>query len=100
MLNIPHGYTDLFDMANIKSQKKRILRSERERLENLRYTSAVKTHFQHLRDAVDAGDSERAQAEHRKLNSKVDKAAKTGAIHKRNAARKKSRAAKLLAGKS
>jgi len=35
-------------MANIHSQKKRILRSERERLENRQYTSAIKTHFRHL----------------------------------------------------
>ena len=36
-------------MANIASQKKRILRTERERLENRRYTSAVKTYFRRLR---------------------------------------------------
>ena len=38
-------------MANIHSQKKRILRSERERLENRRYTSAIKTYFRRLRGA-------------------------------------------------
>ncbi len=40
------------DMANIHSQKKRILRSERERLENRRYTSAIKTYFRRLEEAV------------------------------------------------
>ncbi len=35
-------------MANIASQKKRILRAERERLENRRHTSAVKTYFRRL----------------------------------------------------
>ncbi len=35
-------------MANIHSQKKRILRSERERLENRQYTSAIKTYFRRL----------------------------------------------------
>ncbi len=35
-------------MANIHSQKKRILRSERERLENRLYTSAIKTYFRRL----------------------------------------------------
>ena len=35
-------------MANIHSQKKRILRSERERLENRRYTSTIKTYFRSL----------------------------------------------------
>ena len=35
-------------MANIKSQKKRIVRAERERLENRRYTSKIKTFFRRL----------------------------------------------------
>ena len=44
-------------MANIHSQEKRILRSERERIENRRYTSAVKTYFRRLEAAVAAGES-------------------------------------------
>src|SRR3954465_14300692 len=52
-------------MANIHSQKKRILRSERERLENRRYTSAVRTYFRRLEAAVTAGDADTADAEHR-----------------------------------
>ena len=47
-------------MANIHSQKKRILRAERERLENLRYTSTIKTYFRRLQTAVDSGDNEAA----------------------------------------
>ena len=47
------------DMANIASQKKRILRSERERAENRLLTSTVKTHFRRLESAVEAGDCER-----------------------------------------
>ena len=43
-------------MANIHSQKKRILRSERERLENRQYTSAIKTYFRRLEAAVAGGD--------------------------------------------
>ena len=50
-------------MANIASQKKRILRAERERLENRRYTSTVKTYFRRLEAAVAAGDDEAAAAE-------------------------------------
>ena len=46
-------------MANIASQKKRILRSERERDENRRLTGAVKTHFRRLESAVESGDSGR-----------------------------------------
>jgi small subunit ribosomal protein S20 len=82
-------------MANIASQKKRILRTERERVENRRMTSAVKTHFRRLESAVEAGDSDRAETEHRELISKIDKAAQKGAMHANTAARKKSRAARL-----
>jgi small subunit ribosomal protein S20 len=85
-------------MANIASQKKRIQRSERERLENRRYTSAVKTFFRRLEVAVEAGDSETADAEHRRLVSTIDKAIKRGALHRNTGARKKSRAARLRAG--
>jgi len=85
-------------MANIASQKKRILRSERERDENRRLTGAVKTHFRRLEDAVASGDSEVAQSEHRSLISKVDKAIQKGALHANTGARKKARAARIVAG--
>jgi small subunit ribosomal protein S20 len=85
-------------MANIHSQKKRILRSERERLENRRYTSAIKTYFRRLEAAVSAGDEETAASEHRLLESTIDKAVKRGAMHKNTGARKKSRAARTRAG--
>jgi small subunit ribosomal protein S20 len=82
-------------MANIASQKKRILRTERERLENRRYTSAIKTYFRRLQAAVEAGDDVAADAEHNQLIRLVDKAVKRGALHRNAGARKKSRAAKL-----
>jgi len=82
-------------MANIHSQKKRILRSERERLENRRYTSAIKTYFHRLERAVAAGDADSAETEHRVLVKAIDKAVKRGALHRNNGARKKSRAARL-----
>ncbi len=85
-------------MANIASQEKRILRTEREREENRRYTSQVKTSFRRLRDAVQAGDSDQVEAEHRLLTSRVDKAVRSGAIHRNSGARKKSRAARLARG--
>lgn len=87
-------------MANIASQRKRIVRSERERVENRLFTSAVKTHFKRLEVAVAAGDSDAADSEHRALVSKVDKAVQKGALHSRSGARKKSRAARLRAGAS
>jgi small subunit ribosomal protein S20 len=85
-------------MANIHSQKKRILRAERERLENRRYTSTIKTFFRRLEAAVAAGDADTAQAEHLSLVRTIDKAVKRGALHRNTGARKKSRAARILRG--
>jgi small subunit ribosomal protein S20 len=85
-------------MANIASQKKRIVRTERERLENRRYTTRVKTWFRRLEAAVEAGDDATADAEHRELVSIIDKAVKRGAMHRNTGARKKSRAARVRAG--
>jgi small subunit ribosomal protein S20 len=82
-------------MANIASQKKRILRSERERAENRLLTSTVKTHFRRLESAVAAADAGAVEAEHLELVSKIDKAVQKGALHKNTGARKKSRAARL-----
>jgi small subunit ribosomal protein S20 len=85
-------------MANIASQKKRIQRSRREWLENRRLTSTVKTHFRRLEEAARSGDGDAAAQEHRALVSRIDKAVQKGALHANNGARKKSRAAKILAG--
>ena len=87
-------------MANIASQKKRIDRSARERLENRRYTSAIKTYFRRLGAAVAEGDDAKADDEHRTLVSTIDRAVKRGALHANNGARKKSRAARMRAGAS
>lgn len=85
-------------MANIASQKKRILRTERERTENRRVTSAIKTYFNRLETAAEEGDATAVETEHRALVSKIDKAVQRGAIHRNNGARKKSRAARIVAG--
>jgi len=85
-------------MANIHSQKKRILRAERERLENRRYTSKIKTYFHRLERAVATGEDETAEAEHRALVRSIDKAVKAGALHRNTGARKKSRAARVRRG--
>lgn len=82
-------------MANIHSQKKRILRSERERLENRRYTSKIKTYFRRLEERVAADDAEGADADLRELVSTIDKAVKRRALHANNGARKKARAMRI-----
>jgi small subunit ribosomal protein S20 len=82
-------------MANIASQKKRNQRTLRERLENRRRTSQVKTWFRRLEDAVDAGDGARVEEEFRALVSRIDRAVKTGALHRNTGARRKARASRL-----
>jgi len=84
-------------MANIASQKKRIARTERERQENLRFRSSVKTYFRRLEAAVQSGDADAIASEHKALVSRIDKAVQKGALHKNTAARKKARAARLAA---
>ena len=82
-------------MANIPSQEKRIHRAERERLENRRRTSQVKTWFRRLESAVGNGDASSADQEYRSLVSRIDKAVKSGALHRNNGSRKKARAARI-----
>jgi small subunit ribosomal protein S20 len=85
-------------MANIASQKKRILRSERERIENRLLTSTVKTYFRRLQAAVESGEDDAIATEHRSLVSRIDKAVQKGALHKNTGARKKSKAARIASG--
>jgi small subunit ribosomal protein S20 len=83
-------------MPNIKQQKKRVRTAARERLENLRFRSTVKTMTKRLRSAVDDGDKARIETEHSALIRWIDKAASHGALHKNTAARKKAQAARLV----
>ena len=85
-------------MANIRQQKKRIRIAAEERLENLRYRSTVKTLTKRLAAAVEGGDAEAVQTEHRNLVRWIDRAVSRGALHRNTAARKKSQAARLVSG--
>jgi small subunit ribosomal protein S20 len=87
-------------MANIKQQKKRVRTQARERLENLRYRSTIKTLTKRLEAAAGQGDAERIAAEHRELVRTIDRAATRGALHRNTAARKKSQAARIASGAS
>jgi small subunit ribosomal protein S20 len=82
-------------MPNIKQQERRMRRSARERLENLRYRSTVKTLTRRLEAAVASGDADAVAAEHVELVRWIDKAASHGALHKNTAARKKAQAVRL-----
>ena len=87
-------------MPNIKQQKRRVSIAARQRLENLHYRSTAKTLYRRLEAAVAEGDENTAAAAHRELVRCLDRAAATRAIHPNQAARKKSQAARLVAGAS
>ena len=85
-------------MPNIKQQKRRVDIAARQRLENLRYRSTAKTLYRRLEAAVAEDDADAVAATHRELVRCLDKAASTRAMHPNRAARKKSQAARLVAG--
>jgi small subunit ribosomal protein S20 len=85
-------------MPNIRQQEKRVRQASRQRIENLRWRSTSKTLMRRLRDAVDKGDTAAATTSYRELVSWLDKAASRGALHKNTAARRKSQAARIVAG--
>jgi small subunit ribosomal protein S20 len=87
-------------MPNIQQQKKRVLIASRQRDENLRYRSTIKTLGKRLEAAVADGDAEAIATEHLTLVRMVDKAVSKGAMHKNTAGRKKSQADRLVAGTS
>ncbi|MGH8824864.1 MAG: 30S ribosomal protein S20 [Jiangellaceae bacterium] len=84
-------------MANIKSQKKRILTNEKARLRNKAVKSSLKTATRRFSTAAEAGDTEQATALAREASRKLDKAASKGVIHKNQAANRKSAIAKRAA---
>ncbi|KFI65945.1 30S ribosomal protein S20 [Bifidobacterium cuniculi] len=77
-------------MANIKSQKKRVLTNEKAHKRNVAVKSALKTAIRHTREAIASGDKEKAQAMFAIASRKLDQAAGKGVIHKNNAANRKS----------
>lgn len=83
-------------MPNIKSAKKRVLVSRAENAANRSEKAALKTQLKKFDAAVAAGQDD-VQEVYRETVSTIDKAAASGVIHKNNAARKKSQAAKKLA---
>lgn len=85
-------------MPNIKQQERRVRSAARERMENVRWRATARTLFKRLERAVADGDAERVQAEHRELVRWLDRASARGAVHPNKAARKKSQAARLVAG--
>lgn len=77
-------------MANIKSQKKRILTNEKARMRNKAVKSGIKTALKKVHVAVEAGDAEAAKTAALEASKMLDKAASKGVIHKSQAANRKS----------
>ena len=77
-------------MANIKSQKKRILTNEKARLRNKAVKSGLRTHIRKFTEAVREGDTAKIQELARAATRALDKAASKGVIHKNQAANRKS----------
>lgn len=77
-------------MANIKSQIKRIKTNEKARLRNKAVKTNLKTSIRRFREAVEAGDTAKAQEAARVACQKLDKAATKGVIHRNQAANRKS----------
>jgi small subunit ribosomal protein S20 len=84
-------------MANIKQQKKRNLQNERAHQRNKAARSSLKTAAKKVRSTAAAGDVDAATEQAREASRAIDKAASRGVLHKRTAARRKSRLAKTLA---
>ena len=77
-------------MANIKSQKKRIITNEKARMRNRAVKAELKTATRHVKDAVAAGDGKAAYAFACEACRLMDKAVSKGVLHKNQAANRKS----------
>ncbi|MCZ9308155.1 30S ribosomal protein S20 [Corynebacterium uberis] len=80
-------------MANIKSQKKRVLTNEKRRQRNQAVRSRVRTEIRKFREIAATGDKDAAEAQLRLASKTLDKAVSKGVYHRNNAANKKSKMA-------
>ena len=85
------------NVANIKSQIKRILTNKKSQERNKAVKSEVKTAVRATREAIAAGDKKKASDALLLASKKLDKAASKGVIHKNQAANRKSAIAKQVA---
>ena len=83
-------------MANIKSQKKRVLISREENARNNSLRSEVKTAIKKYEAAIAANDIAKAEELLPVTFSVIDAARSDGLFHINNVARKKARLAKML----
>lgn len=83
-------------MANIKSQKKRILTNEKRRVRNKDVRTSLKTYIKRFHQAVETGDEAAAKDALKVASQRLDKAASKGVIHANSAANRKSSLTKSL----
>jgi small subunit ribosomal protein S20 len=83
-------------VAHSLSAKKRIRQNEKKRKTNRARKSQVRTQIKHLETAIQSGDVDTVADQYKLVAQKLDKAASTSTMHKKTAARKKSRLAKRL----
>ncbi len=83
-------------MANIKSQKKRVLTNEKARQRNNSVKAELRTAIRAVKSAIRSSDKEAASSAQAVASRKLDQAATKGVIHKNNAANRKSAMAKKV----
>lgn len=83
-------------MANHKSAIKRIRTNARKQVSNQAYRSQTRTQVKRARIALTGSDANVAKEETVAAISILDKAVTKGIVHKRNAARRKSRMMRKL----
>ncbi len=83
-------------MAHSLSAKKRVRQNEKSRITNRARKSQVKTQIKHYEEILEKGDIAAATEQLRLVTKKLDQTAATSTMHKKTAARKKSRLTKRL----
>jgi len=83
-------------VAHSLSAKKRVRQNAKQNTINRARKSQVKTQIKHLQDTLKKGDVDTATEQYKLIAQKLDKIASTTTMHKKTAARKKSRLAKQL----
>ena len=83
-------------MAHSLQSKKRVRQNARSRKSNRIRKSRIKTQIKRFENTIDSGDVESAGEQFRLIVKKLDKVASTSTMHKKTAARKKSRLAGRL----
>ena len=83
-------------MAHSLQAKKRAKQNTKRRTINRARKSQIKTQIKHLEAAINSGETEKATEQYKQIVKKLDKTAATSTMHKKTAARKKSRLTKKL----